>query len=193
MLKRALPFVPVLIALAFSACTATPALPPQAATFVIQSMTATMWTPTVAPTPVPDTGTIVDTLNGAIIDADPLGETIAAKFSVLDVRFPVDPASRQILTMQIDVECEWIFTNSCTPETSFVNLMHGLAGNDKVIKKIAAQVPATVESLEVLTFNHRVQNGTIAVSWQDVLDFAAGRINGNQLGARIMRIVRLAN
>ncbi|MGZ6316518.1 MAG: hypothetical protein ACXWNQ_04595 [Anaerolineales bacterium] len=77
------------------------------------------------------------------------------------------------------------------PEESFANLMHGFAASDKVTKKVAAQVPATVKSLEINTFNHRVMNGRITVNWQDVLDFAAGKINGNQLGARIIGIERL--
>ena len=196
MLKRTLPFFPILIILVVSSCIAVPQgeISPDMATFIIQSMTATMWTPTASPTPSPNVVTIIDTLNGAIINSDPLRETIETRFSVLDVRFPMEPTSRQILTMQIDLECEWIFTDSCTPEESFVNLMHGFAADDKkVIKKIAAQVPATVDSVEITTFNHRVPDGTIVVNWQDVFDFATGKITGNQLGARILRIVRLAH
>ena len=193
MWKRALPFFPILIFLAFAACTAMPenGISPEAATSVIQSLTATMWTPTATPIPEPDLAAIIDGLNGVIVDSDPLRETIEAKFNVLDVHFPVESNSNQILVMQVDMECEWIITNSCIPEESFANLMHGFAANDKVTKRIAAQVPVTVRSLEVTTFNHRIRNGRITVNWQDVLDFAAGKINGNQLGARIIEIERI--
>jgi hypothetical protein len=195
MLKRALPFLPILIFIAFSACTAMPqdGISSGAVTSVIQSLTATMWTPTPSPTPEPNLAIIMNTLNGVIIDSDPLGETVAAKFNVLDVHFPAEPSSGQRLTMQIDVECEWILTDSCTPEESFVRLMHGFDANDKVIKKVAAEVPATVKSLEVSTFNHRVKDGTITVNWGDVLDFATGKITGNELGARIIGIVRFGH
>ena len=108
---------------------------PEAATSVIQSLTATMWTPTATPLPEPDLVAIIDGLNGVIVDSDPLRETIEAKFNVLDVHFPVEPNSQQILVMQIDMECEWITTNSCMPEESFANLMHGFAANDKVTKR----------------------------------------------------------
>ncbi len=185
--KRALPFFPLVAILVIGACTQSPGngISSQQVTFVIQSMTATMWTPTPSPTPRPNTLTIVNALNSAMIDSDPLAETIAAKFNVLDVRFPVDGGTGQVLTMQIDVECEWIFSDSCTPEESFVHLMQGFVEDDKVMSKVAAQVPASVTLIQVTTFNHRIANGTIVASWQDVLDFAARRINGNQLGARI--------
>lgn len=190
MLKRVLPFFPLLVILAFGACTGTPdvTLRPDAVTLVIQSMTAAVWTPTVTPTIEPDSPKIVNILNGGMIASDPLEETVAAKFDVLDVRFPVDQVSQQILVMQIDVECEWIFTDSCTSEESFVNLMHGFVAGDKVIEKIRAQVPATVKNVYITTFNHMVRNGIIVVSWQDVVAFATGRINGNQLGSRINRM-----
>lgn len=190
MSKRALPFFPLLVILAMGACAQIPdtGISSREVTAVIQTMTATMWTPTPSPTPRPNTMTIINTLNGAIIDSDPLSETIAAKFSVLDVRFPIESASQQVLTMQIDVECEWVFANSCTPEVAFVHLMRGFLADEKVFPKVAAQVPATLNLVEVRTFNHMVPDGTVVVNWNDVLEFATHKINGNQLGARI-RIV----
>jgi hypothetical protein len=189
MFKRVLPFLSILVFLAFGACSGLSenGLPPGAGTFVIQTLTATMWTPTVTPTPDPNTAQIVGILNSAMIASDPLRDTLAAKFEVLDVHFPFDDVAHQILSMQIDVECEWIFTDSCTAEESFASLMHGFVADKKTIEKIRAQVPATVNKLYVTTYNHRVRNGLIIVNWQDVVDFAAGRITGNQLAARITR------
>ncbi len=192
MLKRVLPFFPILVILVFTACTATPQpseIPSGAVTSFIQSMTAAAWTATPSVTPEPNTPTIIETLNSAIVDSDPLGETIEAKFDILDVRFPIDITSKRVLTMQIDIECEWIFTDSCTPEETFVNLMKGFDPKHKLIDKISSQVPATVEIVEVTTFDHRVQNGKIMVRWKDVVDYATGKINGNQLGSRIVRLV----
>ncbi len=190
MSKRALPFFPLLVLVAFGACAQIPdtGISSRQVTAVIQSMTATMWTPTPSPTPRPNTLMIINALNAVIIDSDPLAETIDAKFNVLDVRFPVDNGSGQIQTMQIDVECEWVFADSCTPQASFVHLMAGFVGDGKVISKILAQVPASVQSVEVTCFNQMVANGRIVANWTDVLDFATHKINGNQLGARI-RIV----
>ncbi len=191
MSKRALPFFPLLAIVAMGACTQIPdtGISSRQVTALFQTMTATMWTPTPSPTPRPNTMTIINVLNGIIIDSDPLEETIDAKFNVVDVRFPVD-GSGQVLVMQIDVECEWIFADSCTPESSFVHLMDGLAADEKVASKVVGQVPATVQSVEVTTFNHMSANGRILARWDDVREFATHKINGNQLGARIT-ILRL--
>ena len=100
MLKHALPFFPILVILIFTACTATPqpnGISPESVTSFVQSMTATTWTLTPSSTPEPNTSKIVDTLNSVIIDSDPLSETVEAKFDVLDVRFPLDPTSKQVL------------------------------------------------------------------------------------------------
>ena len=187
MLKRALPFLPLVAILALGACGQIPetGISSREVTAVIQSMTASMWTPTPSPTPQPNTLAIINALNGVIIASDPLAETVDAKFNVVDVRFPVDGGTGQILVMQIDIECEWIFADSCTPEDSFVHLMHGFVADQKVISRVAAQVPVSLASVEVTTFNHMVANGRIIANWQDVLDFATHKINGNQLGARI--------
>ena len=192
MLKRALPFFPILVILVFTACTAAPAntntVSPDALTSAVQTIEATLQSPTPSTTPETDTRSIIDLLNGVIIGSDPLSETVEAKFDVLDIRLPVDPTSKQVVTMEIDVECEWIFSDSCTPEKGFVNLMHGFAADKKIMEKIRAQVPPTVKTLEVVTFDHRIMNGRIRVQWQDVVDFVAGKINGNQLGSRIVRL-----
>ena len=187
MFKRVLPFLSILVFLAFGACSGVSenGLSPGAGTFVIQTLTATMWTPTVTPTPDPDTAEIVSLLNTNMSNADSVRDTVGAKFEVLDVHFPFDDVAHQILTMQIDVECEWIFTDSCTAEELFASLMHGFVADKKTIEKIKPQVPVTVKKVYVTTYNHRVRNGLIVVNWQDVVDFATGKITGNQLGARI--------
>ncbi len=145
MLKRVLTFVPILVMLMFGACTGVPPegiIPEGVGTLVAQTQTAIMWTPTVTPTPDPDTAQIVDILNSGIITADSLRYTVVARFNVLDVHFPMDDVAHQILAMQIDIDCNWVYTDSCTPEETFASLMHGFVASDKAMDKIKAAGPS---------------------------------------------------
>jgi hypothetical protein len=186
-MKRALPFLPLIVLIACSPDIADPQV--QAA--VINSLTATVWTPTpVTPTSTaePHTGKIVDMLNGVIVGADPLGETILAKYSVVDAQVLLDAPTQRALILRVHVDCEWIYSDSCTPESTFVVLMYALSENEKVMKRIQDQIPSTVETLEVVAFDRMAQTGVIHISWGDVWDFAEGNINGNQLGSRMIRM-----
>lgn len=186
-MKRALPFLPLIVLIACSPDIADPQV--QAA--VINSLTATVWTPTpVTPTatPRPDTAKIVDILNGVIVGADPLGETIQAKYSVIDAQVILDAPTGQTLLLQIHLDCQWIYSDSCTPESTFVVLMYALSEHEKVMGRIQDQLPPTVETLEVVTFERMVQTGVIHVAWGDAWDFVEGNINGNQLGSRMLRL-----
>jgi hypothetical protein len=186
MLKRLLPFVPMLV---FVACVPDISSP-EIQNAVIQSLTATMWTSTPATptaTPEPNTGRIVDILNNAMLGADPLGETIDAKFSVIDAQIILDEVTQQATILRIHVECEWVFSDSCTPEQTFVVLMHALT--KKVLEKMSPQIPPTVHTLQVMAFDRMVQTGMVVSMWNDVMDYVTGKISGNQLGARITRLV----
>ena len=188
MFKRLLPFLPMVV---FIAC-APDISSPDIQNAVIQSLTATIWTPTpLTPTatPEPNTGRIVDILNNAMLGADPLGETIDAKFSVIDAQIILDDVTKQATTLRVHVECEWVFNNSCTPEQTFVVLMRALTINEKVLEKISPQIPQTVHMLQMVAFDRMVQTGMVVSSWDDVMDYAIGRISGNQLGSRITRLV----
>lgn len=188
MFKRLLPFLPMLV---FAAC-APDISSPDIQNAVIQSLTATIWTPTpLTPTatPEPNTGRIVDVLNNAMLGADPLGETIDAKFSVIDAQIVLDDVTQQAAILRVHVECEWVFSDGCTPEQTFVVLMRALTINEKVLEKISPQIPPTVHTLQMVAFDRMVQTGMVISSWDDVMDYAIGRINGNQLGSRITRLV----
>lgn len=184
MLKRILPFLPFLF---FLACVPTEPSPDMQ-TAVVQTLTATMWTPAPTTTPAPNTGKIVQILNGVMVGSDPLAETIEAKFSVIDAQIINDQSSNTADILSIHVECESIYNNSCTPEETFVVLMHAFIATDKIIGKVSEQVPSTVQFMQVVTFNHMAQTGMIMVKLKDVVDFAKGRIDGSQLGSRIMRL-----
>jgi hypothetical protein len=183
MLKRLLPVLPFLLFVACAPDLSNPAIQ----NAVIQTMTATAWTPTPSPTPAPNTGRIVELLNNVMLGADPLAETIEAKFSVIDVQFLLDGLSGEMRNMRISVDCEWIFSNSCTPENSFVMLMHAFGANNHIMERIVPQVPLTVQEVQVAAFDRMSPAGLILVKWSDILEYAAGRINGSQLGSRISR------
>ena len=124
-----------------------------------------------------------------MLGADPLGETIDAKFSVIDAQIVLDDVTQQATILRVHVECEWVFSDSCTPEQTFVVLMRALTINEKVLEKISPQIPPTVHTLQMVAFDRMVQTGMVVSSWDDVMDYAAGRISGNQLGSRITRLV----
>ena len=130
----------------------------------------------------------MDILNNALIGSDPLEETIDARFSVLNSLVLLDQTTKQALTLQIDIDCEWVFSDSCTPEGSFVVLIGAFRANDKIFKKICEDIPSTIRSLHVVTFDRMLRRGMLAASWDDVIEYVAGRINGNQLGSRTVRI-----
>jgi len=122
-----------------------------------------------------------------MVGTDPLLETIDAKFSVIDARVLLHETTKEAITLRISVDCEWVYSDSCTAEATFVKLMRAFSGNDKVIKYIAAQVPATIHNFEMLAFDRMKPAGVITISWNDLIDYSFGKINGNQLGSRIIR------
>lgn len=157
---------------------------------VINSLTATSWTPTpITPsaTPQPNTTRIVEILNEAMIGSDPLTETVVAKYSVIDAQVLMDAGTQQAITLRIHVDCEWVFSDACTPESTFVVLMNTISINEKVIERISNQIPTTIAKLEMLAFDQMIPTSILAVTWSDILAFAFGEINGNQLGSRIIR------
>ncbi|MBL8100581.1 MAG: hypothetical protein JNK81_15460 [Anaerolineales bacterium] len=188
MFKRVIAFLPVLV---FIAC-APDISNPDVQAAVINSLTATSWTPTpITPsaTPEPNTARIVEILNEIIIGSDPLSETVVAKYSVIDAKVILDVTTQQATILRIHVDCDWVYSDSCTPETTFVILMVAFSENDKVIERIQNQIPASVQTLELVAFERMSPTSNIFIAWKDVWDFALGKINGNQLGSRMMRSV----
>ena len=186
MLKRLAPFLPVLLVIACAPDLSDPNL--QSA--VLSSLTATMWTPippTLTPTPEPNTSRIVEILNNAMVGTDPLLETIDAKFIVIDAQIVLNEITQEAAMLRISVDCEWVYSDSCTAESTFVKLMRAFSGNDKVIQYIAAQTPSTIHSFEMLAFDRMKPAGVITINWNDLIDYSFGKINGNQLGSRIIR------
>jgi hypothetical protein len=76
-----------------------------------------------------------------MVGSDPLPETVDAKFSVIDVQVFLSAVTQEAGTIRISVDCEWIFSDSCTPEATFVKLIQAFTVNDKVMGRIAKQMP----------------------------------------------------
>jgi len=164
-------------------------LDPSAVTFVVQTQTAAMWTPTPitpSPTNVPKQAVIVDALNGAIRGADPLMEALDAKFYVTDIGFDMNGNPPATTTLRFNMECEWVLERSCTVERAFVVLMHAFE-REGVRNKVKEQIPVTIEIVRITAFDHMSPIGTILVQWTDVMAFANGNITGDQLASRVAR------
>lgn len=87
-MKRFLPFFPLIFLFFLNACgELTAEISPAEWTAVWRTNTASVWTPTITPTPDPDEKKIVDWLNEVLSQADELERTLDAKYYVLDVYF----------------------------------------------------------------------------------------------------------
>jgi hypothetical protein len=138
---------------------------------------------------VSDRAGFVTILNSALrSSADPLGEVLDARFTILDVGFGMSEASTRNI-MQIRVECNAIFTPStCSPERAFVVLTHVLE-NENIRKMMIQQMPSRIDVLQVRASDRFNEIGTIEISWADFLAFANGTLTAEQLAGRIERYV----
>jgi hypothetical protein len=116
-----------------------------------------------------------------------LSETVDAKYYVTDLRFTLDDQNN-LVALRVHVECECVYSSCCTNERTFVQLIRAIVANQKTISQIQAQMPATLRDIHVVSFEQMQEKGIIMVLWSDVLLYAAGQINGNQLGSRIVRL-----
>ena len=189
-MKRFLVLIPIFLIIFIGACSAPgDQLDPRVSTFVVQTQTATMWTPTpITPTVTiePKEAIIVDALNSVLRGADPLEEVLDARFYVTDIGFDLNGNPPVTTTMRIHVECEWVVEHSCTTERAFVVLMH-VFEREGVRKKIIEQIPTTIELISVMAFDHLSPIGTMEIRWQDILAFTNGEITGDQLAVRVTR------
>ena len=189
-MKRFLVIVPIFLFIFLNACgVSSNPVPPDVGTFVAQTQTATMWTATPvlpSPTSIPKEAVIVDALNSVLRGVDPLDEAIDAKFFISDLSFDTGGNPPVIVKMRVHIECEWILQPACTPERGFVIFMHVFEMKE-VRKKIVDQIPTTVESVQIMSYDHMVQIGSLSIGWQDMMAFVDGEITGDQLAARVNR------
>lgn len=155
-------------------------------TMAVQTLTAAVYTPTATSTPDPDESAIVILLNRGVAETtDPLSQTIDARYQVVDASFPVDVDGKPT-TFRVDVRCECASAVSCcTPERTFVVVTAAMKIG---AEKVAMQVPDTVTSLQVVCFDHATQTGMMIATWNDMVSYFSGSINGFQLGARVIKL-----
>ena len=182
-LKRFLPIIPIFLLLLVNACgdiTASISAAEWTAVWVTQ--TACLWTPTSSPTPDPNESNIVYWLNMEFLAANPLEQTLDARFMAVDASFPSQPgASFPIFRLVLRCTCG---TNAqcCTAERGFVvaiNAMQVHAG------EIIKEVPGGTSHVEVVCFNQLTRIGAMTATWLDVQAYLLQQIDGHQLGWRV--------
>lgn len=188
-MKRFLVVIPVFLLLVLNSCgdLNPTGVPDSMSTAVVESLTATMWSPTPTETPDPPENKIVEWLNTELSKVDQpedeLEKTLDAHYLVTGVSFPFAPgSSAQIFRVDLRCECS-SSSNCCVPERMFVVLMKAMKGNDKIAKN----VPSNVGIIKVLCFDHTVQNFVIGADWTKVKGYLDDNISGYELGAQVYR------
>lgn len=183
-MKRVVFVIPIVLLMILNACASdVSAVAPPVGTAVGETQTASVWTPTISPTPDPNESKIVEWLNAELSQADALEQTVDAKYQVVDVSFPA--VNGAATTIRVDVRCECAMNGQCcVPERTFVVTVGSLK---KRADKILEQVPGTVIELKVVCYDHLTQVGAMSAAWADVKGYLLEQINGFQLGSRVYR------
>jgi hypothetical protein len=177
----------LLLLIPLNACT-TGALfgyvPPELGTAVGMTQTATVWTPTISPTPAPNQAKIVDWLNGELSGTSSLERTVDAKYQVVDANL-IKAANDVAVILRVDIRCECAtYDGCCTPERMFVKVMEAMQQkHDKIIE----QVPESVSEIRVICYSHTTYFGAMAASWADTKSYLREEITGDQFGSRVFR------
>lgn len=185
-MKKILPIIPIVFLVLLNACEspASPTVSDNMRNAVISSLTAESWTPTWTATPDPPENKIVEWLNGELTKADPLEQTLDARYLVIGVSFPFAPAS-SVQIFKVDLRCECALnTNCCVPERMFVVLLAAMKGNKD---DIAKQVPSNVATIKVICYDHASQVSVIGTDWENVKGYLNGNVSGYELGAKVYR------
>ena len=183
-MRRMIAAISFVLLLALVACVASDLSTAQMNS-AVQTLTATVLPPTITPTPDPDESAIVLLLNhGLEQTADPLSQTVDARYQVIDASFPLD-INNNASTFLIEVRCECVNGLCCTPERTFVMVVNAM---QSVADKIARQIPGTVTNMQVACLDHTSSIGMVLVAWNDMAEYLTGKINGFQLGGRVIKL-----
>jgi hypothetical protein len=184
-MRRFLLLIPIFLLMLLNACgNSTASISPTEGTAVGQTQTATVWTPTITPTPDPNESKIVEWLNAELLNADPLEQTLDAKYQVVDASFPITLNGTSTI-FRVDVRCECMTnTQCCIPERTFIVIVWAMRNRaDKIIE----QVPGTVNEMKVVCYDRMTQLGVMSAWWSDLKSYLLDQINGYQLGSRVFR------
>lgn len=174
-MKRFLLVIPVILFVFLIACNNNPGVPPEWSTAVVQTLTATVVTPTISPTPmyVREKAIISRDLNAAIEVAEVLSgferleHSIGASYQVSKVDFSPDNNIAAVLRISVTCQCA-SDNNCCTVEQAFLTTMAAMYSYQS---EIIETVPTTVSKLNVMCLYHDRSCGSINVSWYAVKNF----------------------
>jgi hypothetical protein len=196
-MKRLLVLIPSVLFVILNACSDPNSLPAQISnpqwTEIAFRQTALSWTPTISPTPmyVTEEARIFSDLNNGIeaLEAstkfDQLEHTIGATYQLIHIKFL--PENNTATELQLDINCECMTPNSkcCTPQRTLVATIMAM---NSYPYNITADVPPSIDTLDIRCIQNNKVIGEMFAPWQDVKNFLNGTISGYQFGIKVTEI-----
>jgi len=166
----------------------TGGISPEVGTLVAETQTASIWTITPSPTPIPLEAEIIDILNEHIKHYDSLAELVEAEYYI--ARLDFIRGGDVITSMRITIVCKSMTRRTCTPERAFVLLMNAFTvahGKEKQWAVISSRVPGTVVTMELQAeLAHAESIGMFIVGWKNVVSYASGNLTAEQFDHEII-------
>ncbi len=189
-------FVAILVTMLFLALAGCVDTSPSGEDFthVIETLTATSYTPIPLSTPDPFEKMIVDLINFELEKPeDPLSTTLDATYAVVDVNFNNETKDFPTI-FEITVQCECARNGECcNGEHTFVlvtRAMKTITEREKgmgIPPSIPASIPTTVTELRVICYDHKSSLGIMHVPWSLMRDYLMGIITADQLGWNVQK------
>ena len=162
---------------------------PAVGTQIAETQTASIWTITPSPTPIPIEAEIINVLNQHIKNYDSLAELIEAEYYIARLDF-ISGDGKVITTMRITIVCKSMARRTCTPERAFVLLMNAFRvahGKEKQWEIISSKIPETVGTMELqVELAHAESIGMFIVGWKNVVSYASENLTAEQLDHEII-------
>ncbi len=136
------------------------------------------------PTPVANTPklaavALINALQGYLNNMDPVGAVLDTRFQIVDVSYDANAEKKEV-GLNISVNCEGL----CSRERSFSVLMLAFVS---IRGSVPGNLPATLRSFTLISYDQLELTGEVTAKWQDVLDYLSGGITGAQLATRVIR------
>jgi hypothetical protein len=177
-MKRLFPSIPVFFLVLINACGVVDAdsgVPSNMSTAVVQTLTATIWTPVPTQTFNANIPIMVNWLNADLSTVNSLEWSLDAEYYVTNVSFP-NVAGSSALIFRVDVRCECINSDECCiPERTFVVLMGAMKRNANTL---LTQIPMGVSEIMVVCSDHKTPVGAVSAPWQEAKAYLQGYLTG---------------
>ena len=184
-MKRFLLIPPFFLLVLLTACTnlaSGVSISPAQWTAMVETQTATAWTPTPISTTDPYLATIITTLNEDLSKADPLGRTIDASYMIMNMTFQAIPDSPSKVFV-VNVRCDCVTDDDCClPARTFVMVADAMRRNPN---PITAYVQSNVTEVKVVCVHKDIKIGAMSASWFDMKDYLLKNTVGYQFGDRV--------